>query len=46
MSTEPTEDSDSTEEEPVFSGTIFLNMVLLMAIFGFWVMMYFTLLER
>ncbi len=34
------------EEEPVFTGTLFLMVVLLMLIFGFWVMMYATLLNR
>ena len=34
------------EEEPVITGTLFLNTLILIMIFGFWVMMYFTLLER
>jgi hypothetical protein len=34
------------EEEPVFTGTLFLMLILLMLIFGFWVMMYVTLLNR
>ncbi len=39
------EDSAS-EEEPVITGTLFLNTLILIMIFGFWVMMYFTLLGR
>ena len=34
------------EEEPVITGTLFLNTLILIMIFGFWIMMYFTLLER
>lgn len=34
------------EEEPVFTGTLFLMVILLMLIFGFWAMMYATLLNR
>lgn len=34
------------DEEPVFTGTLFLMVILLMLIFGFWAMMYATLLER
>lgn len=33
-------------EEPVFTGTLFLMVILLMLIFGFWAMMYATLLNR
>lgn len=36
----------TSEEEPVIRGTLFLTMVLLMLIFGFWMMMYFELLNR
>lgn len=32
--------------EPVITGTLFLNTIILIMIFGFWVMMYFTLLGR
>jgi len=39
-------ESLAPEEEPVFTGTLFLMVVLLMLIFGFWVMMYITLLNR
>jgi len=38
--------SGQTEEEPVITGTLFLTTVFLIMIFGFWVMMYFTLLGR
>ena len=34
------------DEEPVFTGTLFLMVILLMLIFGFWAMMYATLLNR
>lgn len=34
------------EEEPVFTGTLFLMVLFLMLIFGFWGMMYVTLLNR
>lgn len=34
------------EEEPVVTGTLFLMVILLMLIFGFWAMMYALLLER
>ena len=39
-------DAPASEEEPVITGTLFLNTLILIMIFGFWVMMYFTLLER
>ncbi len=32
-------------EEPETSGTVFLTLVLLMLIFGFWVMMYVLLID-
>lgn len=45
-----TEDRRATElaeaEEPVTTGTLFLNLILLMIIFGFWVLLYSTLLDR
>lgn len=44
--TETGPDGLPKEEEPVFTGTLFLMVVLLMLIFGFWAMMYATLLER
>ena len=34
------------EEEPVIAGTLFLTSLLLVMIFGFWVMMYVTLIQR
>lgn len=42
----PNEQTHSEEEEPVTTGTVFLTLVLLMLIFGFWVMMYLVLLGR
>jgi hypothetical protein len=45
-SDEPASTSDAEEPEPVFTGTLFLMVILLMLIFGFWVMMYLTMLER
>ncbi len=34
------------EQEPVVTGTLFLTMIFLMMIFGFWALMYVTLLDR
>ncbi|MBT8400435.1 MAG: cytochrome c oxidase subunit 2A [Rhodothermia bacterium] len=34
------------EEEPVVIGTLFLTLVFLMMIFGFWILFYITLLDR
>lgn len=34
------------EEEPVTTGTLFLTVILLMIIAGFWVILYSRLLER
>lgn len=34
------------EEEPNTTGTLFLTLILLMLIFGFWIIMYITLLNR
>lgn len=34
------------QEEPVTTGTVFLTLIFLMMIFGFWIMMYVTLLDR
>jgi hypothetical protein len=34
------------EEEPSHNGTLFLMIIFLMLIFGFWVMMYLVLLNR
>ena len=33
-------------EEPVVTGTLFLTMVILMMIFGFWTMFYITLISK
>ncbi len=33
-------------EEPVVTGTLFLTLVFLMMIFGFWTLLYITLLNR
>ena len=38
--------TEDTQEEPVIRGTLFLTLILLMLIFGFWMMMYFELLDR
>ncbi len=34
------------ESEPDISGTLFLTTVILVMIFGFWTLMYWTLLSR
>ncbi|MGD8414620.1 MAG: cytochrome c oxidase subunit 2A [Candidatus Latescibacterota bacterium] len=34
------------DEEPVVTGTIFLTLIMLMMIFGFWAVMYVDLLNR
>ena len=49
VSNEPADQPKSSlppEEEPVVTGTIFLTLILLMMIFGFWAMMYYELLNR
>lgn len=33
-------------EEPNLTGTLFLTLLLLMGIFGFWILMYVELLNR
>ena len=33
-------------QEPVISGTLFLTMVFLMMLFGFWILFYLTMLDR
>ena len=43
---EKSDTDESASEEPVITGTLFLNAIILIMIFGFWVLMYFTLLER
>lgn len=45
-SAEPEETDLTPETEPVVTGTLFLAMLLLLLIFGFWAMMYVTLLHR
>ena len=42
----PDEPALTPDEEPVFTGTLFLTLLLLMMIFGFWAMMYLVLLDR
>lgn len=48
--TDPRSETPPTElgpdEEPTTTGTLFLMLVFLMLIFGFWVLMYVTLLDR
>ena len=34
------------EEEPVVTGTLFLMLLFLMMIFGFWAMMYLVMINR
>lgn len=46
MKTESEIDADVVTEEPEITGTLVLTTLLLIMIFGFWVMMYFTLLGR
>ena len=36
----------SKEEEPEVKGTLFLTGILLMLIFGFWALMYLSMLDR
>ncbi|HEY8485151.1 MAG TPA: hypothetical protein VIL13_11100 [Longimicrobiales bacterium] len=45
-SAEPEETDLTPETEPVLTGTLFFSMLLLLLIFGFWAMMYVTLLYR
>lgn len=44
-STDP-EQTDLHPEEPPVTGTLLITLLLLMFIFGFWAMMYITLLNR
>lgn len=46
MDQEPTDSSIEPDEEPVVTGTIFLTLIMLMMIFGFWAVMYVDLLNR
>lgn len=43
---EPQQTELAPEEEPTTTGTLFLTIIFLMLIFGFWVMMYLILLDR
>lgn len=45
-SADPRATEVSRAEEPVTTGTLFLTLVLLMLIFGFWALMYTLLLDR
>ncbi len=40
------EQTDLRPEEPPVTGTLLITLLLLMFIFGFWAMMYITLLNR
>jgi len=46
--TAPQEGRDElpAEQEPIVTGTVLLTMIFLMMVFGFWVLMYVTLLNR
>ena len=39
------EADQSSEQEPILAGTLFLTLIFLMMIFGFWIVMYITLLN-
>lgn len=45
-SADPRATNVAEDEEPVTTGTLFLTLILLMLIFGFWGMMYGMLLGR
>ncbi len=45
-STDPRDTELRPEEEPVVTGTLFLTLLFLMLIFGFWAMMYMIMLNR
>jgi hypothetical protein len=45
-SADPRETELTPEEEPVTTGTLFLMIVFLMLIFGFWALLYGMLLHR
>ncbi len=45
-SVDPPGSASKPEEAPVFTGTLFLTLLFLMLLFGFWVMMYLVLLNR
>lgn len=40
------EQTDLLPEDPPVTGTLLITLLLLMFIFGFWAMMYITLLNR
>lgn len=44
--TEPDSSTESHEEEPVTTGTLFIMLLFLMALGGMWFLMYLVLLER
>lgn len=44
--TDPESHTTTSEEEPIIAGTIFLTLIFLMMIFGFWTIMYVMLLNR
>ncbi len=46
QSMEPAEQGQAEQEEPNFSGTVFLMVLLLMGLAGLWLIMYFKLLGR
>lgn len=39
------ETDQSSEQEPILAGTLFLTLIFLMMVFGFWIVMYLTLLN-
>jgi hypothetical protein len=45
-SSDPAKTDLAPEEEPVTTGTVFLTLIFLMMIFGFWMLMYWELLNR
>lgn len=45
-STDPRDTEMQPDEEPVVTGTLFLTLLFLMLIFGFWFMMYMIMLNR
>lgn len=42
---EPTAPSAGSSEEPEIKGTLFIMLLFMMALVGFWVLMYLRLLE-
>lgn len=43
---DPSRTEIQREQEPQLSGTLFLTVILLMLIFGFWMMMYIEMINR